>query len=51
MANAANPPVETVPATTNARLAKQNGHIVYLSFLERDACLFLTRAGSSTQNL
>ena len=49
MANAANPPVETVPATTNARLAKQNGHIVYL--LERYACLFLTRAGSSTQNL
>jgi hypothetical protein len=29
-ANAASPPVETAPATTNPMLAKQNGHIVNL---------------------
>jgi hypothetical protein len=29
-ANAANPPVETAPATTNPMVAKQNGHIAYL---------------------
>jgi hypothetical protein len=29
-ANAASPPVETVPATTNPMVAKQNGHIVHL---------------------
>ena len=27
---AAGPPVETVPATTSPRVAKQNGHIVHL---------------------
>ena len=32
-ANAASPPVETVLATTNPMVAKQNGHIVHL--LER----------------
>ena len=31
MASAAKPPVETVPATTSPRVAKQNGHMVYLS--------------------
>src|SRR6267142_3336611 len=30
IANAARPPVETAPATTNPMVAKQNGHIVYL---------------------
>ena len=29
-ANAASPPVETEPATTNATVVKQNGHIVHL---------------------
>jgi hypothetical protein len=29
-ANAARPPVETAPATTNPTVAKQNGHIVHL---------------------
>src|SRR5258708_21151305 len=29
-ANAARPPAETAPATTNPMVAKQNGHIVYL---------------------
>jgi hypothetical protein len=30
-ASAASPPVDTVPATTSPRVAKQNGHIVHLS--------------------
>jgi hypothetical protein len=30
-ASAANPPVETVPATTSPKVAKQNGHMVHLS--------------------
>jgi len=30
-ASAASPPVETVPATTNPTVAKQNGHMVHLS--------------------
>src|SRR5580692_8283041 len=29
-ANAASPPVETAPATTNPMVAKQNGHMIYL---------------------
>ena len=29
-ANAARPPVETAPATTNPMVAKQNGHIIHL---------------------